>query len=307
MVHSNAMPQIMPIRTDDSYQVLSVASQPSTSVYVVSCDDKCVRIINAATGQTLKKVGGFSQNIREVAFSKNGKLFAAGDNIGNIFIYSAESGKLVKQVNRGPGHRELIVSLSFHPDNNTLASCAIDGLIKVWDIDANKLISQFVPSSSQYIGAYFANDKLFTLHKEIGVCIYSTEKISGSAKPICTINPIEGSTYAGLGINPSGGLVCVSSLDGKISVCKTSDGRVAKNLKGEFHLPVLSSFHSKKNFLAACCTDGSVSFYSVKSGEVVLNVDGMSLDKSVATFTGDGRYFLSVNNAGHLSVYKFVF
>ena len=68
--------------------------------------------------------------INEIAYSSDGKRLAVASSIG-IWIYDAESGK---ELDLLTGHTSVVLSLSFSPDGQTLASGSHDGTVLLWHI-----------------------------------------------------------------------------------------------------------------------------------------------------------------------------
>ncbi len=96
---------------------------------------KTVRLVDPATGQTIKELGGCADKVHSVAFSPDGKMLAASggppSQMGEIVIWNVPGGDLVRRIN---GHADFIYSISWSPDNKNIASASYDKLAKIWDI-----------------------------------------------------------------------------------------------------------------------------------------------------------------------------
>jgi WD40 repeat protein len=67
-----------------------------------------------------------------VAFSPDGKLLAAGDEKGTIFVWNVESNALVTRINALNG---IVWAVSFSPDGKVLVGGGNDGILRAWSVD----------------------------------------------------------------------------------------------------------------------------------------------------------------------------
>lgn len=87
---------------------------------------------DVSSGETLYTFEDESSAIYGVDYSPDNRYFAAGYYNGNIQIWDARSGRLVKD-SLGD-HSDIIRDLSFSPGGNFLASASDDGTIIIWDL-----------------------------------------------------------------------------------------------------------------------------------------------------------------------------
>ncbi len=86
--------------------------------------------------QLASLLGGYQDEVRAVAFSPDGRLLAAGDASGGVYLREFQSADtaLQSQVRRLTGHTEGISSLAFSPDGRLLASAGFDDAVYLWDV-----------------------------------------------------------------------------------------------------------------------------------------------------------------------------
>jgi WD40 repeat protein len=65
-----------------------------------------------------------------LAFSPDGKLVAAADREGTIYIWNRASGKRMRPL---VGHIGPVLALAFSPDSRTLASGGADRTVRLWN------------------------------------------------------------------------------------------------------------------------------------------------------------------------------
>ena len=70
-------------------------------------------------------------SIHTVAFDYEGEKIAFGDRSGNLIIISAQSGRVIQTLK---AHSSRVLDLEFSPDNRSLATSGLDGVIKIWNM-----------------------------------------------------------------------------------------------------------------------------------------------------------------------------
>lgn len=69
--------------------------------------------------------------VSTVAFSPDGKLLALGGSDGQVHVFQAADGKLLRSL---PGHTGTVTSLAFHPAGELIASASKDRTIRLWNV-----------------------------------------------------------------------------------------------------------------------------------------------------------------------------
>lgn len=96
---------------------------------------KVVRLVDPATGATIRELKDHTDVIHGLQFSPDGKLLAAAGGPpaqqGEIKIWDVATGSLVKTIT---GHNDYIYSISWSPDGKNIASASYDKLVKIWDV-----------------------------------------------------------------------------------------------------------------------------------------------------------------------------
>lgn len=75
--------------------------------------------------------GPVDAGLTSVAFSPDGRLFAAGSLDAIVRLWDTTTGV---QLGRFAGHSDSVYSVAFSPDGKTLCSGSLDRSIRAWDI-----------------------------------------------------------------------------------------------------------------------------------------------------------------------------
>ncbi|MFQ5732547.1 MAG: protein kinase [Planctomycetaceae bacterium] len=75
--------------------------------------------------------------VTALAFSRDGKWIASGDNRRVVHVWEAASGRIQLTLK---GHAAAILGLSFRPDGKRIASASADGTLRIWNAETGRAI-----------------------------------------------------------------------------------------------------------------------------------------------------------------------
>ena len=75
--------------------------------------DRAVRVWEAASGQLLRTLEGYSRRVRSVAWSPDGQWLASGSVDSTVRVWEAASGQLLRTLE---GHSSRVHSVAWSPD-----------------------------------------------------------------------------------------------------------------------------------------------------------------------------------------------
>ncbi len=96
---------------------------------------------------------------------KTGRFVPQPSRFSTVHIYLFATPQIILWDVRSPesvrclvGHDEGVISCSFHPTRQLLASCSNDATIKLWDLDSDKLIHTLSGHTAEVESCVFAQD-----------------------------------------------------------------------------------------------------------------------------------------------------
>ena len=117
------------------------------------CNMKAVQVFEIDSQETIMSTEKSSQFC--LAFSKDNRLIASGVMTGSIYVYKVQGGEIVCELNYG--RYNTIWALDFSYDGQYLIS-GQDQLVKLWDMNLQKAIREFVAHSKGICDVRFSVD-----------------------------------------------------------------------------------------------------------------------------------------------------
>jgi len=109
-----------------------------------------VQLWDATTGEMKTNLSDMKEfkghYMCSAAYSPDGKLLAVGrggecdGTNGKVTLLDPATGKVVKEL--APGHLSGLTDLAFHPDGKYLASSGRDTVVRIWDVQSGKVVSE---------------------------------------------------------------------------------------------------------------------------------------------------------------------
>lgn len=272
-------------------KVLNVAPR-SASQFVASLEDNSVRLMDAASGATLRTFTGHPQPVFGLAFNTAGTTLATGDESARIFLWDVKTGKKVKEFPRANAHTRGIVSLSFSPDGKQLASTGRDDFIIIWDVATAKPVRK-IPGDGHNVAAGTYNPKSSAFYAATlgaGLQIYNR---SGWAA-----NKVEG--HGGLGtadfaLNPAGTRAATGGRDNAVAVWDLTKRSRMASLKGHEDWVMRVALAPNGAYVASSSSDRTVRVWDLKSFKSVVTLADQSSVGAPVCFTADGKFLITAN------------
>lgn len=281
------------IRTSPAIKLLSVAAAPTGGKVVVGAEDKSVRIIDPATGATLKSFTGHPQQCYAVAWSPNGKLIASGDESARIFVWDVASGKKLRELR---GHIRGIQALSFNSNSTMLMSTGKDDTIRVYNLADGKLAKNILGKGANlYGGQYLSNGGTLVATLGEGVKLTRGNKTT-------TFNFPANQGYWDAAYIPQSDLVLTAARDGRVGVWGATTGIRVQLLLGHQDWVVHLAVTPNGRFAFSSSSDGTVRAWDMKTLTTVAKLGDTSYVGAPLAVTADGKYLISSSSSDSMQV-----
>lgn len=117
--------------------------------------DSPLKLWDVQTGQMIRSFKGHTDNVKAIAFSKDGAtILSAGDD-KTIRLWNAASGQPIRTFK---GHKEGVTTARFMPDGKTVLSESEDKTARFWDVQSGRMLRQ-IPGSPYGSAALFPDGK----------------------------------------------------------------------------------------------------------------------------------------------------
>ena len=169
-------------------------------------------MLAAAARPGIAILGGYSDTVLSVAFSRDGKTLASGDNDGTVQLWDVATRQPIGLPLSNTG---AVDWLAFSPDGKTLATGNADGTVRLWDVATP------LPTSSSLINDH--TSVIWIAFSSDGKTL-ATGNADGTARlwDVATRQPIgapftvEAGQVDSMALSPDGKTLATGSADGKV-------------------------------------------------------------------------------------------
>lgn len=280
---------------------IAFAPAPSGPQVAMSLEDGSVRIMNIENRVTVRELAKHPQPAYAIDWSQDGNTIATGDETARIWIENARTGAKIREYRT---HTRGIQKIAFNANGTRVATTGKDDFIKIYDLldPKPKEALAIAGSGANFYGAEFNPRSPAILATGIlGPGGRTYDSVTGKLLGLFS-DPV------GLGVfdvayNPVGSRMVTAGRDGNVVVW---DPAVAHkrlgSLKGHQDFVMDVAFAPNGRLAASGSTDATVKLWSVVTMQKVGELTGQSYVGSPVAFTADGKFLLTVNDAGFLQI-----
>ncbi len=282
------------LRTMDSLHAIAYTAAPSGSKFVVSLEDRTIRLMDASTGNTIRHFDGHPQPAYAVAFSPNGQLLATGDETARIWIWNVSTGLKLKEFDRSKGHIRGIQNLSFSADGKLIASTGKDDVIKVWEVTTGKMIKTILGNGMNfYSAAYLPKGALFAAPTLSGggVRFYRSSDYS----PYATMFGHANQGILDVAFSLTGNRAVTAGRDNVAAVWDVFTRKRIQDLRGHQDWVIHTAMSPNGRLAASSSSDRTVRIWDLNTYQSIATLDSQSYVGAPLTFTRDGKYLITAN------------
>ncbi|KAL4911900.1 hypothetical protein BDW62DRAFT_206990 [Aspergillus aurantiobrunneus] len=241
-------------------------------------DDKTLRLWSLTTKEPLHILSEHRTGVTMVCFSSDSELLASAtkfssDNIrnwdGRIIIWDASRGQCRQIL---AGHSHYITSITFGPDNKSLASSSTDGTLRIWKIRKKRK------------WGLSKNDALLKLNPE----------------PTSNFKPtVQEVSYSKSGNMFAAGACLVHKFSPRdetyvVNVWDVTSGRILHVLTGHTDKINAVAFGPDEGTIASASSDMSIRLWELSTGKCLKSFQGHTMDIHKVCFSEDGQMLASL-------------
>jgi WD40 repeat protein/serine/threonine protein kinase len=280
--------------------VNALGFHPIRGTLVSGHTDGRLRLWDQATGMLESTLAGNGTDVRDLAFSPDGKSLAIG-TLSAITVWDLEDGKArwALDAKGGPlsrlafspegsilavaltdgtiglwnastgqpksrlkGHTEMVLSVAFSPNGRVLASCGADKTIRLWDSSTGELADVLTEHTDRLWSVAFSPDgaTLASGGDDLAVLLWKV----GSSKPKAKLNGHTNNIRKVL-FSPDGMTLASADDNGLIRLWDPATGNAKAICKGHTITVVALAFSADSTILASGGEDGTIKLWNLAS------------------------------------------
>ncbi|MEG4963455.1 MULTISPECIES: WD40 domain-containing protein [unclassified Microcoleus] len=294
----------VPLKTLDGHQnrVQSVTFSPDGQRLASASTDKTIKLWSR-TGVLLETLEGHTQRVASVSFSPDGQVLASGSYDKTVKVWSLKEDGMsnILPCPSAPlfpcspsvlltldGHADSVMSVSFSPDSEILASASKDKTVKLWTRNG-RLIKTLTGHTGWVTGVTFSPDgsMLASASDDGTVKLWNRD-----GRLLRTFEGAHNSFVLGVAFSPDGKMLASAGYDNSVKLWKVDGTLVATLLKGSSDSVTSVAFSPDGLLVASGSYDHKVKLWS-RSGTLLKTLNGHKDSVMSVSFSPDGKVLAS--------------
>ncbi|WP_328519278.1 nSTAND1 domain-containing NTPase [Kribbella sp. NBC_00359] len=195
----------------------------------IGTTDKAIALVDAHTGRTVRMLRGHTGALRDVAFSRDGRLLGSASDDGEVIVWDVATGRPRERIKTF----EISWAVGFSPDNRTLYTGGDEGVLRAYDRSGQQLYlrrTQPVPAR-EYLHALSSADGNRTAYvwrdATDSWLSFADAATGATTAPVRLRGDVEQSPRTPASWHPDGRHFAVFDAGGIVTVLDSQTGKVA--------------------------------------------------------------------------------
>jgi len=278
-------------------RAISLAASPTGNRIAVGIEGGGIKIVDAATGATLKTLTPHPQDAKALAWNPKGTILASGDESARIRFYDTKTWT----------HREIrphtkaIQALSFNAAGTMMLSTSADDTVKLWNMSSlAKPALDYLGRGANLYGAKFVGSTNDFACATLTDSAFVVSPKGQLKRKLTTVNNLSGSND--IAVNPAASRAVTAGRDNAAAVFDMKTGYRIAYLRGHADWLTNVLFSPDGKWVASSSSDGTVRVYDMKTSKTVFTLEGQLGVGSPVAFMADGKTLVTVDAFNNLQL-----
>ena len=198
------------------------------------------------------------------------------------------------------GHKNLIYSVAFSPNEEILASGSDDKTIKLWRVqDGQEIITLTGHNNSIYTVAFSPDGEILASSSHDKTIKLWRMK---DGQEIRTLVGHNNSVY-GAAFSPDGDVIASSSWDRTVKIWRVKDGQEIRTLSSHINLVYCVAFSPDGETIASSSWDRTIKIWRVKDGKLIRTLTGHTDCVRCVSFSPNGEFLASGSHDNTIKIW----
>ncbi|KAL4979806.1 WD40-repeat-containing domain protein [Aspergillus desertorum] len=158
--------------------ISTISWSPDGATIASGSDDKTIRLWNVLTGKAHPTPFiGHHNYVYSIAFSPKGNMLVSGSYDEAVFLWDVRSARVMKSL---PAHSDPVSGIDVVWDGTLIASCATDGLVRIWDTSTGQCLRTLVHEDNPPVSSVrFSPNGKYVLAWTLDDCVRLWDYVEG--------------------------------------------------------------------------------------------------------------------------------